>query len=134
MAVMYKDFMDYAAEAIKVTDCEFSRRNSMSRSYYSVYHAALTYADTVSLPPVSSYSGPTHRKLSKYFEDNMNSDKPFRLKLRRLGYQLKQLHQRRCDADYELDETITFQSAQDHLTRCQKRLEEFEELLSEAAA
>lgn len=134
MAIGYRDFMGYASEAINAEDCEFSRRNSMSRSYYAVYHAALAYGDSVSVPPVSDFSGPTHRKLSKFFEGNMHADKSLRLQLRRLGYQLKQLHQGRCDADYEIDETITILSARDHLARCQKRLEEFEELLSSLAA
>ncbi|GGU68422.1 hypothetical protein GCM10009504_26960 [Pseudomonas laurentiana] len=134
MTISYKDFLVYADGAIKIEDCEFSRRNSMSRSYYAVYHAALEYGDSVSVPPVSDFSGPTHRKLSKFFEDNMQADKPLRLKLRRLGYSLKQLHQGRCDADYEIDETISQLTARDHLARCESRLKEFEELLSSAAA
>jgi hypothetical protein len=134
MAICYKDFMSYATSAIEAEGCEFSHRNSMSRSYYAVYHAALAYGDTVSVPPVSDFSGPTHRKLSKFFEDSMNADKQLRMRLRRLGYQLKQLHQGRCDADYDMAETITVLRARDHFARCQKRLEEFEELLSSVAA
>ncbi len=134
MAIGYKDFMSYATEAINAPDCEFSHRNSMSRSYYAVYHAALAYGDSVSVPPVSDFSGPTHRKLSKFFEENLNADKPLRMQLRRLGYQLKQLHQGRCDADYDINQTISVLRARDHLARCEKRLEEFEELLSSLAA
>lgn len=68
MAICYKDFMIYAAGAIEADSCEFSHRNSMSRSYYAVYHAALAYGDTVSVPPVSDFSGPTHRSCRNFLK------------------------------------------------------------------
>lgn len=134
MSTEYREFHRYASEAIKNEDCEFSLRNSMSRGYYAVYHVAKTYADSISVPPVSDCAGPTHRKLSKYFEESFNSDVAMRRNLRRLGYCLKQLHKGRCDADYELDDTIHLMSAQAHLRSCEARLSEFESLLSKEAA
>lgn len=134
MGIHYRQFFEYAAEAVKVEDCEFSWRNSMSRSYYAVYHAALTYADSVSVPPVSDFSGPTHRKLSLYFEGSMLADIDTRRNFRRLGYCLKQLHSGRVDADYELGIGIALSKAQDHVSRCGLRLQEFQELLSAQAA
>ena len=134
MTTEYRDFHRYAVEAIKNEGCEFSLRNSMSRGYYAVYHIALTYADSISLPPVSDYAGPTHRKLSKFYEDSLNADLAERRNLRRLGYCLKQLHKGRCDADYELQETTHLLSAQAHLRSCGARLNEFEALINKKAA
>lgn len=134
MGIKYRDFFDYAAEAIKNEDCEFSLRNSMSRGYYSVYHLALIYADSVSVPPVSDYVGPTHRKLSKFFEDSLHADLSQRRNLRRLGYCLKQLHKGRCDADYELEREISLIVAQVHFQGCKSRFDDFEKLIGQEAA
>ncbi|WP_145991809.1 hypothetical protein [Pseudomonas sp. FFUP_PS_473] len=134
MSINYKDFYDYAAAEVIDGSPEFSLRNGMSRSYYSVYHLALEYADSVAVPPVSDCKGPTHRKLSEYFEKSFNADMELRRTLRRLGYSLKQLHDNRVTADYHLDESVTFTKAKEHLLRCDLRLKDFQSLLSAAAA
>jgi len=134
MSVDYKDFIGFASAVLKDDSSEFDLRNSISRSYYATYHAALAYADVVSVPPVSDYSGPTHRKLSKFFEDSMNADLPMRIGLRKLGYSLKQLHTNRVMADYKIEEMITPKVARDHLSRCELRLQEICELSSALAA
>lgn len=134
MSIEYREFFNYAAAAVQKEDCEFSLRNSMSRGYYSVYHAALMYADSISVPPVSDCAGPTHRKLSKFFEDSLHADLAQRRNLRRLGYCLKQLHKGRCDADYVLAATIPLVDAKAHFISCESRLSEFDALLKQEAA
>ncbi|MBZ3661950.1 hypothetical protein [Pseudomonas monteilii] len=134
MSISYKEFLEFAERVVKEADSEFSLRNGVSRGYYGVYHLALGYADSISLPPVSDYAGPTHRKLSQFFEQSMNADMQMRRTLRRLGYSLKQLHDSRVDADYHLNETVTLKTAQDHLTRCALRVKDFNELINAKAA
>ncbi|MDT9630961.1 hypothetical protein F6S08_06900 [Pseudomonas sp. JV449] len=134
MSVDYKEFIEFASSVLNDGSSEFDLRNSISRSYYATYHAALAYADVVSVPPVSDCSGPTHRKLSSFFEGSMNADHQLRLSLRKLGYSLKQLHANRVMADYKLEEMITLKVARDHLSRCEVRLQEVCVLSSALAA
>lgn len=134
MGITYREFYDQGVASIVPGASEFSLRNGVSRSYYGVYHLALAYADLVSVPPVSDCGGPTHRKLSKFFEGSLNADPELRRRLRRLGYCLKQLHDNRVLSDYHLDECISYSLARDHLASCDLRLKEFQELLSVAAA
>lgn len=134
MSINYKDFYNYASDAIVADAPEFSLRNGVSRGYYSVYHLALEYADTIAVPPVSDHKGPTHRKLSEFFENSFHPDISIRRTRRRLGYSLKQLHDSRVVADYHLDESVTLGKAQEHLTRCDLRLKDFQALLAAAAA
>ena len=134
MSIVYKDFYDYAVSEVVGSASDFALRNGISRSYYCVYHLALEYADSVAVPPVSDCKGPTHRKLSEYYEKSFNADIDTRLNLRKLGYSLKQLHDNRVMADYHLSESVTFAKAQEHLVRCGMRLKDFEVLLSAAAA
>lgn len=134
MSVDYKDFFDFASSTLRDESPEFELRNSISRAYYATYHSALAYADVVNVPPVSDYSGPTHRKLSKFFEDSMNADVQLRRNLKKLGYSLKQLHANRILADYKIAEMITPKVARDHLERCGMRLQELTELNSVLAA
>lgn len=134
MSITYKEFCEFAEQAVTAGASEFAFRNAISRGYYGIYHLALSYADSISIPPVSDYAGPTHRKLSQFFEQSMNADMQMRRTLRKLGYSLKQLHDSRIDADYHLGETITFKTAQDHLARCALRLKDFNDLIEAKAA
>lgn len=135
MSLNYTDFMSQSRDVLNnLTDGEISYRCAISRSYYGVYHAALDFADTVSVPPLSCVGGSSHRKLSSYFEGSFHEDKDLRLKYRKLGYCLKQLHDMRCRADYELDGPITRADAEIHIERCELRINEIESLSKAIAA
>jgi hypothetical protein len=90
----------------------------MSRAYYGLYHAALAYADSVSVPPVSDMSGPTHEKLRVFYTSNLHPDTDARLLHRRVGYILKQVHDNRVLADYKVHLEINLVSANSQLERC----------------
>jgi hypothetical protein len=116
--VDYKDFLESAAKSLEDYDSEISNRNVMSRAYYGLYHLALSYADSVAVPPVSACKGPTHEKLSTFFEKSIGKDKALMLKMLSIGYSLKQYHRKRCKADYTLDEAVSRIEAEAQLQNC----------------
>jgi len=132
--VDYKDFLTSASEMIEKGGSEIDLRNSMSRAYYGLYHLALNYADAVSMPPVSAFKGPTHEKLSSFFEGNLSADKDLRLKMRGIGYSLKQYHRKRCKADYCLDELVSKIEAEAQLKNCFAKADVLHELQKAYAA
>lgn len=135
MATDYTDFIKQACEIFShPAPTEISYRCAISRSYYGIYHSALSFADSISTPPVSDTGGPTHRKLSLYYEDSFHSDKALRLRFRKLGYCLKQLHDLRCKADYNLNDAITPADASAHIDRCKLRILEIDSLSRDIAA
>ena len=135
MATDYTDFIKQACDIFSLPHpTEISYRCAISRSYYGAYHSALNFADSISTPLVSATGGPTHRKLSLYFEDSFHSDKSLRLRFRKLGYCLKQLHDLRCKADYNLNDAITSADAASHIERCKLRIQEVDNLNRDIAA
>ncbi len=118
MAIYYSDIAKEAARILHECNGEEVRyRVSMSKAYYALYHAALSYADSVSLPPVSDTSGPTHKKLRAFYCDDLAVDKAVRMKHRKIGWSLKALHEIRCNADYGLDLDIPYSDAEVQLMR-----------------
>lgn len=115
-------FGEFAAEALELlkspVQSEIKCRNSISRAYYGLYHSALAYADSVTLPPISATCGRTHEKLRTFYFEDMSVDRDIRLKRRRVGYLLKVLAESRCKADYELDKTISHMDAEAHYEQC----------------
>lgn len=134
MSVSYKDFLDDAKDFLINGTSEIRFRNSVSRAYYSLYHVSLLHADEVKLPPVSSQSGPTHQNLRAYYMDGLYPDKALQVKMKRVGYSLKALHENRCKADYKLDGTVTALDADAHLKRCESVIALVEELRAARAA
>ncbi|MBH3307885.1 hypothetical protein I5P84_00265 [Pseudomonas mosselii] len=134
MAVVYKDFLDEAKSLLSGASSEIGFRNSMSRAYYSLYHAAVEYADEVHVPPVSSQSGPVHKNLRAFYTDGLYSDKALQSKMKRVGYSLKVLHEGRCKADYELSASVPAIDADVHLQRCELNVKLVEELRAARAA
>lgn len=119
MPVTCSDFISEAASYISCDEpSEIACRNSMSRAYYGLYHAALAYADSVAVPSVSDMSGPTHEKLRVFYSNNLHSDMAARLLHRRVGYILKQVHDNRVLADYKVRLEINLVSASSQLERC----------------
>jgi len=135
MPVEYKDFHRIAEASLATAAVdEISCRTAVSRGYYGLFHAALTYADEVRLPPVSALGGRTHEKLRVFFQIDAFPDPDLVRKHRRIGYILKQLHDLRVLADYKLEETITPMTARTHVTRCQEITSEVESLTTPGSA
>lgn len=135
MAVDYAHFINEAEFSLSVSDgSEIKCRSAVSRAYYGVYHAALEYADSLGDIPVSACGGSTHKKLWAFYKENLDSDRDLRMKLRKVGYVLKQLHELRVTADYRLQETISIEDAECQLTRSRTLLEAVEQLKASKAA
>lgn len=80
MAIEYTGFGEVAFSLLHSEEnTEAFFRSSVSRAYYGFYHAALIYADSVSVPRVSDTRGPTHTKLSSYFHSNLHADPALRI-------------------------------------------------------
>lgn len=121
MSVTPADFCSDAFEFLHSDPTsEIKFRNSISRAYYGVYHSALSYADKVSLPPVSAMAGHVHEKLRAFYVNDYSADKEVKLKRRQVGYMLKQLVGGRRKADYDLDHTILQIDADSHYQLCVK--------------
>ncbi|RIA22627.1 hypothetical protein DFO61_3317 [Ectopseudomonas oleovorans] len=135
MAVDSSHFISEAAECLaNASVSEIKLRASVSRAYYGLYHAGLIYADSIHVPPVSDMSGPSHKKLSAFFENNFHKDQGIRRNHRRLGYVMKQLHEQRVTADYRLNAEVAREVAEAHLNRCMSMLDLIATLKSAEAA
>lgn len=127
MSSVHMDFFISAEKMLSQANGEVCYRNSISRAYYSLYHAALEHANTVSVPPLSDIRGSTHQKLSGFYTKDYKS-KSSKLELVKIGTNLMRLHAKRCMADYELDEEITPADAQMHLDICKQMLQLIEKI------
>lgn len=135
MAVDYSNFITEATEALESQEAsEIKCRCSISRAYYGLYHLALEYADSVSVPPVSDCSGPVHKNLAAYYQGSYDSDEAIKMKHRRIGYILKQLHENRVKADYKIDKICDKVEAVSHLSRCNQVIQLVVELSAAKAA
>jgi hypothetical protein len=133
MSVTYREFLDIAKSLIG-SGTEIGDRCAASRAYYGLYHCALEYADTVSMPPISACAGPTHKTLRCFFEDDLNPDRGVRLKMRSLGVRLKQLHEFRVSADYYVRDQFGEIDAQSTVHRCEVAVEDVLKLKQSKAA
>lgn len=98
MSINSSDFLESAKRCFALsTEVDF--RNSVSRSYYAMYHEART-----SLTCLPSYSGSQHSNLIGYLaskaENKLEPYDAYKMKL--LGYQLNQQRKARHEADYDL--------------------------------
>lgn len=53
--------------------------------------------------------------------------------MKRIGYMLKQLHENRCQADYDLKATMTTMDADEHLQRCSEGIQLVESAILKSA-
>lgn len=135
MPINYKDFTSVSHQLLTAQPCtEAGLRSSMSRAYYGLYHAALQYADTISVPPVSDTIGPVHAKLGAYYQLPTQCEKSVKLMMRQIGYSLKALHELRCKADYQLDTKIDQLEADTVYQRCLEKIDLVEKLAATKAA
>ena len=135
MTVCYRDILQEGSRVLNsASSSEAAYRTVIGSSYYALYHAALAFADTHYVPPVSSTSGHTHSKLSGCFMGDYSHDPSKRLAMRKIGYNLKRLHGVRVKADYYIEETIPKSDAEATLSSCELNIKAVEDLAQEAAA
>jgi hypothetical protein len=89
-------------------------RNSMGRSYYSVYQISLKFADAYFTPSVSASYGSTHAKLRDCFSRTTGAGVN-KLVFKKIGYSLLRLHDRRVEADYHVDVSLNPDDAETSL-------------------
>ncbi|MDT8895622.1 hypothetical protein RSO41_13270 [Halomonas sp. I1] len=104
MPVTPMQIMEVADAITSESSTEATLRTAASRSYYSLYHHALEFADNDSDVPISNLAGPTHRKLSEYFSSSVAHPDWRRKAMRRAGILLRKCHDSRCYADYSISE------------------------------
>lgn len=94
------DFLQFAENCL-LMDCEIGFRNSVSRSYYAMYHEALT-----NLTALPKYESNHHSSLIGYLKNKSeNKHEPFdAFKMKSLGYRLDQQRRARHEADYDLND------------------------------
>jgi uncharacterized protein (UPF0332 family) len=90
---------------------EFDYRTIVSRSYYSAYHATLSFAEQTLELPISNIKGSTHLKLSESLADFICENKDREKIIRRIGARINALHTLRIRADYYLDDTLSERDA-----------------------
>lgn len=135
MPVSYEEISKVARDLLDAKPCtEAGLRSSVSRAYYGFYHLSLEYADSIHVPPLSDARGPVHATLGAYYQDNMHSDRQFRLNMRQIGWSLKKLHELRCKADYRLGETITHIDADSMFQQCASKIALVQQLMAAKAA
>lgn len=109
MSVSYKDFLDFAEIHIidnqKGTEIEF--RNSISRAYYAVYLLAKEVAEKLPAPNgIDMTKVGSHEKIIVKLDKNP--------KLKRIAHLIQQQKLKRCEADYEINLTITHAETLSH--------------------
>lgn len=132
MPVECNDFLKMAKSSLEHDDDESGYRNSVSRSYYCMYHLASSLINKRNIPRYdgkkSKYvKGGVHAKMIHYLTVDACNHEPYEAsKLRKIGLMLKVNKRLRTVADYELDKTVTKLQAQDVMLQAA----EMEELVS----
>jgi len=116
MALDERDFLISAITNFKVGN-EIGYRNAISRAYYSTYHQSLSR-----LTKMPNANGSHHAALIKYLESKecCKNEKYQAETLKELAGCMRQLRGMRNKADYNLDTTITQETAADHLMIARK--------------
>lgn len=120
MAVTSEDILCLAQRQLEIEGCEAGYRNLVSRAYYAVYHKALSFHE--GLP---SKGRDPDRKTGSHAELRIKlsrptvSDKDLAYKSRRLGRLCRDMHVKRCKADYELDGMFNVVDAEQALYQAQ---------------
>lgn len=118
MPVEYKDFLEEADFLLAQVESEIKSRAAISRAYYGLYHLALEYGDATRSVPVSALGGTSHVKLAHYFMEEAGTGQADKVRHRKVGYALQQLHRLRCVADYKLDQDVHRAAAEAALLKC----------------
>ncbi|AFR03298.1 hypothetical protein [Pectobacterium carotovorum] len=116
MSVDHACFLDLASESLDGKNREIDFRNSISRSYYSLYHSALRLTKGNIANTNSSgnpYPGGMHKRFYSYLIDNAADNHGLdKEKTVKVGLALKQAHALRIAADYLLEQRISRPTAE----------------------
>lgn len=134
MSIESVDFLSAAEEMIKSNNDEINIRNSISRSYYSIYHKILSAVKSVPRP--ENYGGTSssgvHKALIEYLEGDAHKDLSLDKKsLCKLAHSLKWTKRLREDADYFLGQNITKLKATQIIGEAHKVIGNVDTLLKE---
>lgn len=112
MPITSECFLTWCSNLLKQQDLgEFDYRTIVSRSYYSAYHATLSFAEQTLELPISNIKGSTHLKLSESLAEFICENKDREKIIRRIGARINALHTLRIRADYYLDDTLSERDA-----------------------
>ncbi|ENU7736862.1 hypothetical protein ACE3YX_003475 [Salmonella enterica] len=108
MAINDSDFLKFAVDCYRRND-EIGFRNSISRSYYAIYHKSLA---NVEMPDCTTNH---HAALINYIDGLGNKNNQNMKEVARL---LRLMRKARNDADYNLDVTMTDKLALQNFKHC----------------
>ncbi|CAK2094318.1 conserved hypothetical protein [Vibrio crassostreae] len=127
MAVSPSDILTCTENQLNQATTESEYRNIVSRSYYSMYHSALTIL--AHEPP--SYGGQgVHSSLISYLQSNdvKTSEVHSPSTLKALSYMLQQYKAQRVIADYYLTQNITKDNASDSVNTAKRFKQKCDEI------
>lgn len=106
MSVTAKDIYSNAC-ALDI-GCELSIRTKISRAYYSAYHAANHFHNSLPSPGIQKRQGVgVHDALYSKLSNPTVADDELKVASRKIAYLGIDLKKNRKKADYELNETVT---------------------------
>lgn len=133
MTIEAIDFFDSAKKEIAL-EGEIHSRNAISRAYYSAYHCALALNGVMPDHPGINCNAGVHErfitKLANCPAQTLGIDRETALKIKSLGYLLKQAKSARHKADYELLCDIDKAEAESQLALTEKILDKIKEVAS----
>jgi uncharacterized protein (UPF0332 family) len=101
----FSNWCNILIERDDLTETDY--RSIVSRSYYSAYHATLSFAEDTLKLRIGNIKGSTHLKLSETLADFICEDKDREKAIRRIGARIHALHSLRIRADYFLDDSLS---------------------------
>ncbi|MGR5294783.1 hypothetical protein ACPV5U_08755 [Vibrio mediterranei] len=122
MPVKPEEFLSVAENFHKNNPTEIEVRCIVSRSYYAMYHKALSVLDK---EPRTYHSKGCHGSLVEYLKQDVGTDEPDKdaMKLRQVSYILEQERANRVRADYHLDDVVTVEQAGDSIQAANRCIE-----------
>lgn len=118
MSIEAGEFLLEAEKSLDSENCsEVTFRNAGSRAYYAIYHKALNKANEIDADANITEKTGTHDQLAIRLERHSHRGKIFATKLRRL-----KRTRNRCD--YNLNEDIDKEFAEQHIHFVKKALED----------
>lgn len=120
------DFLDSAKELTQNQN-ETAFRNSISRAYYCVYHAALPLDELIENHGGIKRDVGVHEQLISKLENCPRSNSNW-TRCQSIGVLMRYLKKLRVEADYDLTTAISAEQAQQQIKQAEKILTKIEEL------
>lgn len=118
MSVKPEDFLTMAEQLSENGPSAMEIRCAISRSYYSMYHKALS---TIDSEPIRYTSKGCHAGLIEYLQtDAKNRETIEFLQLKRLSFMLNDQKKKRITADYFLEDELTERHASESVISARK--------------